>query len=167
MSDGAVAMALVVAATVVALGFLVFSMVRSIRDERTEGRSVWREFGLSFALLALFLLSWAGHAVTQWQVFTDEQRAHGGTAELGDFLGEFGQATMENWQSEFLQLFAFVTLAALYIHKGSAESKDGEERMEASLRRIEEHLGTLPSGPAGPGSEWKLPETPLEVEDRR
>ena len=50
----------------------------------------------------------------------------------------------ENWQSEFLQLFSFVTLAALYIHKGSAESKDSDEKVEASLRRIEEHLGTLP-----------------------
>ena len=55
------------------------------------------------------------------------------------------QSTFENWQSEFLQLFSFVVLAALYIHKGSAESKDGEEKIEASLRRIEEHLGTLPA----------------------
>ena len=58
---------------------------------------------------------------------------------------EFGQSTLENWQSEFLQLFSFVVLAALYIHKGSAESKDGDEKLEASLRRIEEHLGTLPA----------------------
>ena len=36
------------------------------------------------------------------------------------------------------------SLAALYVHKGSAESKDSDDRMEASLRRIEQHLGTLP-----------------------
>ena len=38
----------------------------------------------------------------------------------------------------------FVVLAALYVHKGSAESKDSDEKIEASLRRIEESLGTLP-----------------------
>jgi hypothetical protein len=67
--------------------------------------------------------------------FTDEQIEHGSSPKLGDFLSEFGQSTLENWQSEFLQLFAFVVLAALYIHKGSAESKDGEEQIQASLRR--------------------------------
>lgn len=66
--------------------------------------------------------------------------------DLGDFITEFGQSTLENWQSEFLQLFAFVVLAALYVHRGSAESKDSDDRMEASLHRIEQHLGTLPPG---------------------
>ena len=85
---------------------------------------------------------------------------------MGDFIAEFGQATLENWQSEFLQLFSFVVLAALYIHKGSAESKDGDENVEASLRRIEEHLGTLPpTAPSAEGENWQLPETPLEAED--
>ena len=71
---------------------------------------------------------------------------------------------MENWQSEFLQLFSFVVLAGLYIHKGSAESKDGEEKLEASLRRIEEKLGTLPDdAPKEKGESWKLPETPLNA----
>ncbi len=166
MSPGAWVMAAVVLATAAALGLLLFSMVRSIRDERTPGRSVWREFGLSIALLALFLTSWVAHGVTEWQVFTDEQRAHGEETEVGDFMAEFGQSTLENWQSEFLQLFAFVTLAALYIHKGSGESKDGEEKLEASLRRIEEKLGTLPTAPAPKGTDWKLPETPLEAEER-
>ncbi|HEY3483996.1 MAG TPA: DUF6766 family protein, partial [Ilumatobacteraceae bacterium] len=67
---------------------------------------------------------------------------------------------------EFLQLFSFVVLAALFIHKGSAESKDSEEKIEASLRRIEAHLGTLPpSAPHASDKDWQLPETPLEVED--
>ncbi|MFL6205187.1 MAG: DUF6766 family protein [Acidimicrobiales bacterium] len=148
------------------LAFLVFAMVRSMRNERTEGRSIWREFGLSIVLLTLFLVSWAGQGITQWQVFTDEQKAHGEEPAMGDFLAEFGQSTLENWQSEFLQLFSFIALAALYIHKGSSESKDGEERMEASLKRIEQHLGTLPSSAPSKHTDWKLPETPLQVEDQ-
>jgi hypothetical protein len=160
-------MSAVVALTLAVLAFLVVSMVRSIRDERTAGRSLWREFGLGLVLVLLFIASWIGQAVTQWQKFTDDQLAHGARPGVGDFLAEFGMSTFENWQSEFLQLFTFVVLAALYIHKGSAESKDGEETIEASLRRIEEHLGTLPSdAPSAPGERWKLPETPLLEHDR-
>jgi hypothetical protein len=148
------------------LGWLVAAMVRSIRDERSGSRAALREFGLSFALVTLFFASWIGQAITQWQEFVDEEAAHGGAAEIGDFLAAFGQATLENWQSEFLQLFAFISLSALYIHKGSAESKDGTEKIEASLRRIEQHLGTLPAdAPQELGQEWKLPDTPLESAD--
>jgi hypothetical protein len=92
----------------------------------------------------LFFATWVAHFITEWQVYTDEQLAHGEDTSIGDFLSQFGQSTLENWQSEFLQLFAFVVLAALYVHKGSAESKDSDDRMEASLHRIEQHLGTLP-----------------------
>jgi dipeptide/tripeptide permease len=158
------------AVTVIVLAILlvlIFAMVRSIRNERTEGRSVWREFSLGLILMILFFVSWAAQGVVQWQTFTDEQHEHGETVEVGDFMAEFGQSTLENWQSEFLQLFSFVVLAALYIHKGSAESKDSDEKMEAALRRIEQHLGTLPAtAPADAGETWKLPETPLEQADR-
>jgi hypothetical protein len=159
-------MAIVMVICVGTLLFLIGATARSIRDERTPGRSLWREFGLSFALMTLFFLSWIGQLISEWQVFTDEQAAHGEETKIGDFVAQFAQSTFENWQSEFLQLFTFVALAALYIHKGSAESKDGTEKLEASLRRIEEQLGTLPSSaPDEPGEEWKLPDTPLESVD--
>jgi hypothetical protein len=165
MDNGAFAVGVVVFITVGTLLFLIYSTVRSIKNERTPGRSVWREFGLGLSLMILFFATWIGHGIVQWQSFTDEQREHGESVEVGDFVTDFGKSTLENWQSEFLQLFSFVTLAALFIHKGSAESKDSEEKIEAALRRIEEKLGTLPgSAPEGEES-WKLPETPLEMQD--
>lgn len=164
MSVGAWMMVLVCAICAGSLAFIAFSMVRSISDERTKGRGLWREFGLSFALMTLFLVTWLGQGISQWQSYTDEQAEHGEPATLGDFAAEFGQSTLENWQSEFLQLFSFVTLAALYIHKGSAESKDGEDKIEASLRRLEEKMGTLPKdAPKKKSESWKLPETPLQL----
>jgi hypothetical protein len=167
MTDGGWMMLLVTLIVVGTLVFLIFATARSIQTQRTEGRSVWREFSLGLILMILFLAAWVGQGVAEWQVFTDEQRSHGETPELGDFASEFAQSTLENWQSEFLQLFSFVTLAALYIYKGSAESKDSDEKIEASLRRIEEHLGTLPANaPQDPDERWQLPHTPLDVADR-
>ncbi|HEX9993481.1 MAG TPA: DUF6766 family protein [Acidimicrobiales bacterium] len=155
---------MMVVAEVLALGtlvFLIWTTVRSIRNERTGERGgVWREFGLGLLLMILFFATWIGQGITEWQVFTDDAREHGETPELGDFASEFGQSTLENWQSEFLQLFSFVTLSALYIHKGSAESKDTDEKLEAAIRRIEEHLGTLPPDPPSGENRWQLPDTP-------
>ena len=164
MSTGGWLMLAVVVATVATLVFLVASMARSIRNEHTPGLSRWHEFGLGLALMVLFFGTWVAHGVTEWQVYTDQQREHGESTELGDFTAEFAQSTLENWQSEFLQLFSFVVLAALYVHKGSAESKDSEEKIEASLRRIEQQLGTLPpDAPNGEGEDWKLPDTSLKA----
>lgn len=163
MSAGAWAMlaALVVAAG--SLSLVVFSLVRSIRDERTPFRSVWREFGLGLSLMLLFFGTWIAHAIAEWQTYTDEQRTLGETTEPGDFVSQFSQSTLENWQSEFLQLFAFVALSALFIHKGSAESKDSDEKIEASLRRIEARLGTLPPETSRVDP-WDLPDSPIDLE---
>jgi len=166
MGIGGWMMLIAIVITLGTLIVLIASMARSIQNNRSAHRSVWREFGLGLLLMILFFTTWIAHAITEWQVFTDDQRAHGETPEVGDFVAAFAQSTLENWQSEFLQLFSFVVLAALFIHKGSAESKDSEEKIEASLRRIETQLGTLPStAPHTSDKSWQLPETPLEVED--
>jgi hypothetical protein len=165
MSAGAWMM---IVATVLALGalaFVIFSMARSIVAHRSGKRSIWREFGLGLSLMVLFFATWIAHGISQWQTFTDEAREHGESVTAGDFFAEFSQSTLENWQSEFLQLFSFVVLAALYIHKGSSESKDSDEKTEASLRRIEEHLGTLPAdAPKKKAESWQLPDTPLQLQ---
>lgn len=159
-------MAVALALGLGALAFLIFTTVRSIVLERSGRRSVWREFGLGLSLMILFFVTWIAHGIAQWQTFTDEQRSLGETPEIGDFVSEFGESTLENWQSEFLQLFSFVVLAALFVHKGSAESKDSDEKMEASLRRIEEKLGTLPpDAPQSPDERWKLPDTQMDPSD--
>jgi hypothetical protein len=164
MSSGAWMMVVATALAFGSLLFLIASLVRGIANERSKDRSLWREFGLGLSLMVLFLATWLGQGIAQWQTYTDEQLQHGEPTELGDFISEFGHSTLENWQSEFLQLFAFVVLAALYIHKGSAESKDSDEKMEAALRRIEEKLGTLPAdAPKEQSESWKLPDTPLKV----
>jgi len=121
---------------------LIATMVRAIAKERRAsglGR-LWQSFGLSIAFLALFLISWIGQAFAEWGVFVQEQQLHGQQPHIGDFLVTFGQSTFENWQSEFLQLFSFVVFSAILIHRGSAESRDGTDRIEESVKRIERRL---------------------------
>ena len=82
-------------------------------------------------------------SVTGWVEFVSEQQAHGEAAQLWGSSGYFWnwmQATFENWQSEFLQLFAMVVLTTFLIHKGSSESRDGDEEMRIAILRIEERL---------------------------
>jgi hypothetical protein len=122
------------------LGFLL-----TILREATVKR-LWRGYNLSVVLGLLFLMSWVGQLITQWFNWANEQMDHNQPLQTGAFLWQFWESTLENWQSEFLQLFSFVVLSALFIHRGSAESRDSDERMQKSLDRIERRLKTLEEG---------------------
>ena len=103
-------------------------------------------YGLGWVLLTLFLVSWVIQSWTGWREFQSEQTEHGQAAQLfGDsgYIWNWARATFENWQSEFLQLLAFVTLTSFLIFKGSPESKDGDDEMQAKLDRIERRLEEL------------------------
>ena len=126
------------------VAYLVGTMVRSISKEKRKRnlKKTWKYFGLSIAFCTLFFASWLAQGLTEWRTYVENQRDHNQPIEAIEFISEFSQSTFENWQSEFLQLFSFVVLSALLIHRGSAESKDSDDRMEQALKRIEEKLGT-------------------------
>jgi hypothetical protein len=111
-------------------------------------KRLWREYNLSIVLVTLFLVSWALQTWTGWIEFASEQRAHGESPEVfgsSGYVWSWARATFENWESEFLQLLAFVVLTSFMIHKGSPESKDGDEEMRRTLRRIEQRLARIES----------------------
>jgi hypothetical protein len=116
---------------------------------------LWRDYNLSIVLLALFLISWIGQTVTGWFEFVAEQQSHGQMAEVfgaDGYLWPWAQATLENWQSEFLQLLTFVILTSFLIHRGSHESKDTDEQVQAALTRIEQRLERLEQGGPRPAA---------------
>jgi hypothetical protein len=125
--------------------FLFWMLARSIIVERrsTGLRRTWPNFGLSIAFAILFVVSWASQAIAEWGVYAAEQRAHGDPTVISDYLVAFAQSTLENWQSEFLQLFSFVVLSAMLIHHGSAESKDSDDRLERKVDEISKRLDEL------------------------
>lgn len=105
-----------------------------------------RDYGLGIVLAGLFLFSWILQSLTGWVEFAAEQQVHGEAAQLFGPSGYFWpwmQATFENWQSEFLQLFTMALLTAFLIHKGSTESKDSEEEIMLQLSAIREDLTHL------------------------
>lgn len=141
--------AIVVATTTLVLlgvaGYLIGSLVQSIRKERRSSnvRRIWANFGLSLTFCILFLVTWIAQGVAEYGTYRDEQRTHGEPVTIDGYLMAFGQSTLENWQSEFLQLFSFVVLSAVMIHRGSAESKDSDDRMERKLDAIAKRLDEL------------------------
>ena len=109
-------------------------------------RSLWRDYGLSLTLAAMFLAAWVLQTWTGWIEFSAEQTAHGQVAApFGDdgYVWSWAQATFENWQSEFLQVFVFIVLTTFLVHRKSHESPDTDYDTEAALRRIEAKVDAL------------------------
>ena len=81
----------------------------------------------------IFLVTFILHWWFGWQAFVGEQTEHGQTPEVPAYLIEMMRQTMENWQSEFLQLMWQVAALAFLYHAGSPASRGDDERMEAKL----------------------------------
>lgn len=100
----------------------------------------------SFALVtgALFIFAWAGQFAFQLLVVRNEAAQHGQEFQWTEFLNQFFASTMENWQSEFLQLvWQAVGLAVFYLW-GSSQSRETEDRLEAKLDRLLQQQGINP-----------------------
>ena len=106
-------------------------------------RRLWRDYNLTIVAAGLFLVTFAAWALVAWQDYTSEADRHGKETDFDAFLSRFWAFTLENWQSEFLHVVVLVVMTALLIHKGSAESRDSDDRMEAALERIEERLDAI------------------------
>ena len=85
------------------------------------------ENGLGLCFLVLFLGAVAGQAVAGYHAFNADQIQHNSsTVSFGDYVtsSSFGQAVMENWQSEYLQFTLFIFLTIWLVQRGSPESKE-------------------------------------------
>ena len=81
---------------------------------------------LSIALLLLFLLSFVAHWFGSLQDYNEDQRLSGKPEEtLIQYLGNsrFWFESFQNWQSEFLSVFAIVLLSVWLRQQGSPQSK--------------------------------------------
>ncbi len=86
-----------------------------------------RNNGLTLVLLLLFGASIIGQWIAGWHVQVEDAHRHGEQAlslSAYSLSPEFLSSVFENWESEFLQMSAYVVLTAFLIQRGSAESKD-------------------------------------------
>jgi hypothetical protein len=75
---------------------------------------------------SLFLASWLAQSVTGWSEFNDQQAEHHepGVSWLGYLARpDFWEATLQNWQSEFLAVGSMAIFAVYLRERGSPESK--------------------------------------------
>ena len=99
-------------------------------------RRRFRNNGLALVTLGLFLLFAVIMSITSNREYSQDQREHN-ESEVGyvEYLGtgDFKESLFENWESEFLQMGAYVLLTVFLRQKGSPESKkvDGEEAVDA------------------------------------
>src|SRR5919109_624514 len=89
-----------------------------------------RNHSLSLVFLVMFLGALVGQAIAGHAEYNNEQIAHmSETVSFWRYVvsSSFGQAVMENWQSEYLQFTTFIVLTVWLVQKGSPESKKPEE----------------------------------------
>src|SRR5947208_13025480 len=107
---------------------------------------IWRYYSLSIAVGTLFVASFILHAIFGWFQYVADQQDQGSIPTLFGLHGYvtyFGEWTFQNWQSEFLEVLVLIVLTSYLIHKGSAESKDSDDKTEETLQRIEQKLEAL------------------------
>jgi hypothetical protein len=105
-------------------------------SQQKPKQTLWSKYGYLWATLALFLLSLTGHWIFGWYAFVADQRAHGESPQATEFVIQAMRDTLENWQSEFLQLIWQVSGLALLYHIGSPSSKEGNDRLKEKVDLI-------------------------------
>jgi hypothetical protein len=96
-------------------------------------------------LLIVFFLFFCtflfGQTLTGHRVYNEDQKEHGESEiSLTEYVttGHFLEATMENWESEFLQMGAYILLTVWFKQKGSAESKPLDEETDQDKDPLED-----------------------------
>jgi hypothetical protein len=92
----------------------------------------------SFTIVTAFLFvgSWALQFIFQLIEVMGDAEEHGQLFQWSDFWPQFLASTMENWQSEFLQLCWQAAGLAIFYHWGSSQSRESDDRLEAKVDRL-------------------------------
>ena len=98
--------------------------------------SVWKRYGYGWVTLGFFILTLVGHWLFGWFTYVGEQQAHNQPVKVPDYVIQMMRDTLENWQSEFLQLLWQIGGLAILLYVGSPQSKEGDDRIEAKIDAI-------------------------------
>jgi hypothetical protein len=89
-------------------------------------KEYFKQHGLAVAMFGIFIAAIVAMSFSGWISENEEKYEHG-IAQISyeEYLvsGHFVEAVFENWESEFLQMWALVILTVFLYQKGSADSK--------------------------------------------
>lgn len=85
-------------------------------------KTTLKYYGFFWVTLGLFI-RW----LFAWYSYIQEQNEHNQPIYLSDYLNETIRDTMENWQSEFLQLIWQVVGLSILWYVGSSQSKEADD----------------------------------------
>ena len=92
--------------------------------------------GYLWVTLGLFLISFSAHWAFAWFDYVQEQDSHGAQLSVNEYFNKTMNATMENWQSEFLQLMWQIAGLSFLWYVGSPQSKEGSDRLEEKVDHL-------------------------------
>jgi len=84
------------------------------------------ENSLLLVMTTIFFLTWLAQSLNGWRTFNEDARAHdAATISWGRYLldPDFWEATLQNWQSEFLAVGTMAVFTIYLRQRGSPESK--------------------------------------------
>jgi hypothetical protein len=99
-------------------------------------KSPLNKYSYLWVTAAFFFITLIGHWMFAWSAYVDEQNAHSQPIEASQYFIETSRDTLENWQSEFLQLIWQVAGLAFLLYVGSPQSKEGDDRKEEKIDAI-------------------------------
>ena len=105
-----------------------------------KNTSILKRKAYFWVTLLLFIVAVALHWYFGWKDFVNEQTAHAQPVISSEYVVQMMRETMENWQSEFLQLIWQVAGLSFLWYCGSPQSKEGDDRREEKLDFIIKHL---------------------------
>ena len=89
--------------------------------------------GYLWVTLTLFVITIIAHWIFALSAYRQDQVEHNQPIDIGNYLNATLRDTMENWQSEFLQLIWQVAGLSFLWYVGSPQSKEGNDRQEEKL----------------------------------
>src|SRR5215210_5598757 len=116
-----------------------------------------KRHGFFWVMLALFLGSLAAHWITAWFAFVEQQKLSGEPIAYSTYFFEVIRQTMENWQSEMLQLILQITLVSYLWFVGSSFRKAEEERLESKVDWLMSQLNSAEAADFNRFLERKFP----------
>jgi hypothetical protein len=98
-----------------------------------------RNNGLMLTMFGIFLLAIVGMSIAGWHTNNETLQQHSQPIQnYGEYVssGDFIEGVFENWESEFLQMWALIMLTIFLRQKGSEDSKPmrGKAQQDTSSR---------------------------------